>query len=159
MTRRARLLHGICRVIAKDRVGGMRAGRAYAKGRGRFNRSKLARQRGRRLCESGMRAIYAAWLKKPTPSAFAPKWKSPSRKKITAGQAIKWTRRVIAQRITFSELFRRLKRENPKLDFCASTLNNSLPSSALRDARRAHLNLLRAERAALRALRLKACAA
>jgi hypothetical protein len=156
MNRRARILHGICRVIAKDRAGGMRAGAAYAKGRGRWNRSVLARQRGRRLCESGMRAIYATWLKNPTSSAFAPKWKSPSRKKITPGQAVKWTRRVIAQRLTFAELFRRLKRENSKLDFCPATLNNALPSSALRVVRRAHLNLLRAERAALAVLDARA---
>lgn len=156
MVRRARILHGICLVVAKDRATGMRAGKAYNKGRGRWNRSRLARQRGRHLSENGMRAIFAIWKKNPTPESFAPKWKSPSRKKITREQAVKLARRAITSRISVSELFCQLKAGSSRLNFSRHTLYRALPSvSTLNAVWRAGQALKKAERAALRALRLK----
>ncbi len=134
--RRQRLLHGICQNIAQLRADGMSAARAYRKGRRRWNNTKLAKQRGRMLSESGIRAIYARWLSQGhSATAFAPGWKSSTVRKITSDQAIRWTRRVIEERICFSELFRRLRRENPSFTFSYSALCLNLPSHALRKVR------------------------
>jgi len=157
MNRRARILHGICQVIAKDRASGMKAARANSRGRGRWNRSKLARKRNRRLSESAMRAIYAAWLKNPTPEAFAPKWKSPSRKKITPEEAVKFRRFAVTHRLSVSGLFRRLKAESHPLNFSRHTLYRALPSvSTINAVWRARQALQRAERAALAVLDARA---
>jgi hypothetical protein len=160
MVCRARILHGISQVIAKDRADGMRAGPAYRKARGRWNRSVLARKQGRRLSESGIRALYSTWKKNPTAEAFAPQWKSPSRKKITPRQAVELARRAIVSRISVSELFCRLKAESPRLNFSRRTLYRAVPSvSAIDAVWRAGQALEKAERVAMRALRLEGAAA
>jgi len=154
MTSRARILHGLCVVIARDRANGMKARTAYRKARGRWNRSKLARRRERRLSESGIRAIFAIWKRNPTPEAFAPKWRIPLRRKITPAQAVKWARRIIAHRLSVRGLYRRLAGEN-KIAFSLRTLFRALPSAALRRVFRARVAMEKAERAALAVLDAK----
>jgi hypothetical protein len=156
MERRARLLHGICSAITRDRANGMSASRAYSKGRGRFNRSLLARRRKRHLAISGMRAIYALWAKTGKRiECFAPKWKQPDHRKITVSQAHRWVKWIIAEGISASELYRRLKVERPTLNFSLATLHRNLPGKALSAVAQARRNLWKAERAALRYLELK----
>jgi hypothetical protein len=150
MTHRARLLHGICLFIQGGRANGLSAGRAYNQGRARFNRSLLATRRNRRMSLSGIRAIYATWRATgKSIECFAPKWKTPVMRKITAAQARRWGRRIIAQSLTVSELYRRLKAEKGTLLFCDDTLRRALPSPALRALRSARMALERAERFAL----------
>jgi hypothetical protein len=151
MVRRARILHGLCLFIEKEFIEGKRAASTYRKAAARWNRSRLSRQRGRHLSASGIRSIYAIWKKasSPSPAIFASRWKSSSRKKINPAQAIKWARRIIAQRITVTELYRRLRMEKGSLNFCRATLANALPGEALRAVHRARVNLEKAARAAL----------
>jgi hypothetical protein len=98
-----------------------------------------------------MRAVYDRWLKNgKSPDAFPPKWKAPYRRlKIQPEQAVRYTRRVIAQGITISELYRRLSRENGGLDYSLSNLYRVIPSKALREVQRARIALAKAEREAL----------
>jgi hypothetical protein len=154
--RRQRLLHGLCLFIEKAFIEGKRAMGTYRRAAARWNRSELSRERGRHLSASGMRAIWAIWKKNPSAEAFAPKWRTPAHRKITPAQAIRWARRIIAQRITVAEIYRRLESEKGCLDFCRSTLNRVLPSAALRAVHRARVNLDKAERAALALLDARA---
>jgi len=147
--RRQRLLHGLCLFIESSFIEGKRALATYRRAAARWNRSKLARDRGRHLSASGIRAIWATWKRHPSIEAFAPKWKSPDHRKITPAQAVRWARRIISQRITVAELYRRLLAEKGALTFCRATLCSALPSAALRAVDRARVNLEKAERAAL----------
>jgi hypothetical protein len=158
MIRRARILHGLCLFIETKFIEGKRAASTYRKAAARWNRSRLSRQRGRHLSPAGIRAIYGLWKKAPSPSpaVFASRWKSSSRKKINPAQAIKWARRIIAQRITVTELYRRLRAEKGALNFCRATLANALPGEALRAVHRARVALEKAERAALTILDARA---
>ena len=154
--RRQRLLNGLCLFIEKSFIDGKRAMPTYRRAAARWNRSKLARERGRHLSASGIRAIWAIWKKNPCVEAFAPKWRTPDMRKITPAQAIRWARRVIAQRITIAELYRRLRTEKGALTFCRATLNRALPTAALRAVHRARVNLEKAERVALAVLDARA---
>lgn len=155
--RRQRILHGICRFIWNEFAKGKRAGRTYKKAAQRWNQSKLARERGRHLGVDGMRAIFAIWKKEGrNPAAFAPKWRTPDHRKITPAQAIKWGRRIMAQRITMTELYRRLSAEKGALHFSPAAFYLALPGAALREVRRARVALDKAERAALAILDARA---
>jgi len=157
MRRRARVLHGVCTVIEKDRKKGKRARSAYKKAQARWNRSKLAAMRKRFLSVHGIRAIYARWKQNGrTAMAFAPSWKTPDHRKISRQQAVKWTRRIIVQGITIMELYRRLKSERGNLPFCSSTLNLNLPGEALRRVARARRALEISQRSALAVLDARA---
>jgi hypothetical protein len=154
--RRQRLLHGLCLFIESSFIEGKRAMATYRRAAARWNRSKLARERGRHLSASGIRAIWSTWKRHPSIEAFAPKWRRPDMRKITPAQAIKWARRGIAQRITVAELYRLLRAEKGALTFCRATLCSALPSAALRTVHHARVNLEKAERAALALLDARA---
>jgi hypothetical protein len=69
MAHRARVLHGVCRGIASDIAFGEPTMKAYARGRSRYNRSLLARGRGK-LSLAAIRYNFARWKLNPSPSCF-----------------------------------------------------------------------------------------
>jgi hypothetical protein len=131
MERRATALHQMCEGIALDISTNVPKGKAYKKGKARFNRTKIARARGMTLGESAVRGHYARWKENPSPECFDSRWGASRPHLINPVYRRELILRAIHLRINASELYRRLNAEVPRLNFCRATLMRELPTEQL----------------------------
>jgi hypothetical protein len=136
MKARARVLHLVCQGIARDIAQGVPTMRAYARGRSRFNRSLLARRRGK-LSVAAIRYNFARWKLNPSPSCFLGRWGALGRGCLLApALARELGQRAIREGLLLGQIY---QRERQALPCSLSTLYKRLsgaPFRAVQDARR-----------------------
>jgi len=145
MKKRARVLHLVCQGIARDIARGIAKMRAYRRGASRYNRSLLARGRGK-LSVSAIRWEFSRWSFNPSPSCFLGRWGNSTPPRLTKEAARELGLRAIRERLLLCELYRI---EAAALPCSASTLYKKLTGAPFRAVWSAHRKLIEAQAAAL----------
>jgi hypothetical protein len=149
MARRARVLHLVCQGVARDIAEGVPTMRAYSRGRARFNRSLVARGRGK-LSVAAIRYNFARWKLNPSPSCFLGRWGAQGRAcQLAPALACEIGRMAIREGLLLSELY---QRERQALPCSASALYKRLSSAPFRAVRAARRKLDQVTAAALRVI-------